>query len=74
VLKVVAVRSQKATPSLLADAFQPTQRAAVEVVSIEVRPAFDVPGSDYLPKARGFIGPFHVVSHANAAVDQICST
>ena len=74
VLEVAAGRTQEAAEGLLADALQPTQRAVVEAVSIDMWPAFAAAVSARLPKARIVYDPFHVVSHANAAVDQVRRT
>lgn len=62
-------RTQEAAEGLMADALEPRQRAAVEVVSIDRWPAFAAAVSARLPKARIVYNPFHVVRHANAAVD-----
>jgi transposase len=71
VLEVAAGRTQEAAEDLLADALQPTQRAVVEAVSIDMWPAFAAAVSARQPKACIVYDPFHVVGHANAAVDQV---
>lgn len=71
VLEVVPERTQAAAEQLLEMALQAEQRAAVEAVCIDMWPAFEAAIGAKLPQARIVYDPFHVVSHANQAVDTV---
>lgn len=74
VLEVVAGRTQEAAESVLESGLRPEQRPAVAAVSIDMWPAFEAAIGAKLPQARIVYDPFHVVSHVNAAVDEVRRT
>lgn len=71
VLEVVPERTQEAAEQLLETALKAEQREAVEAVCIDMWPAYEAAAASVLPQARVVYDPFHVVSHANQAVDEV---
>jgi transposase len=71
VLDVVPERTEQAATQLLETALQAEQREAVQAACIDMWPAYEAATQQVLPQARIVFDPFHVVSHANQAVDQV---
>jgi transposase len=71
VLEVMAGRTQEAAENVLETGLQPAQRTAVQAVCIDMWTPFESAIGAKLPQARIVYDPFHVVSHANEAVDQV---
>jgi len=71
VLEVVAERTQAAAERVIEAALTPAQQASVAAVCIDMWPAFEAAITTKLPQAHIVYDPFHVVSHANHAVDQV---
>lgn len=71
VLEVVPERTQEAAGQLLETALKAQQREAVEAVCMDMWPAYEAAVRCVLPQARIVYDPFHIVSHANQAVDQV---
>ena len=71
VLEVVPARTQEAAEGLLETGLRAEQREAVEAACIDMWPAFENAIGAKLPQARIVYDPFHVVSQANQALDQV---
>lgn len=71
VLEVAPGRTQEAAEGLLETGLRAEQRTAVEALCIDMWPAYEAAAAAKLPQARVVYDPFHVVSHANEAVDQV---
>jgi transposase len=71
VLDVVPQRTQEAAEQLLDTALKAEQRAAVEAVCMDMWPSYEAAAASMLPQARVVYDPFHLVSHANQAVDEV---
>ena len=71
VLEVHAARTQESAEQLLGQALTKEQRAGVAAVCIDMWPPFEAAIGTCLPQARIVYDPFHVVSHANEALDQV---
>lgn len=71
VLDVVPERTEQAATRLLETALQAEQREAVQALCIDMWPAYEAAAQQVLPQARVVFDPFHVISHANQAVDQV---
>jgi transposase len=71
VLEVVRERTQAAAEGVIDAALTPPQQASVEAVCIDMWPAFEAAIGVKLPQAHIVYDPFHVVSHANQALDQV---
>jgi len=71
VLEVVAGRTQEAGEEALERGVPAEQRSVVQAVSIDMSAPYKAAIETKLPQARIVYDPFHVVSHANEAVDQV---
>lgn len=71
VLEVTAGRTREAAERGLGSALTSDPRPAVEAVSIDMWPAFEAAIGAKLPQARIVYDPFHAVSHANVAADEV---
>lgn len=71
VLDVAPGRTEHAAAQLLETTLQIEQREAVRALCIDMWPAYEAAAKQVLPQARVVFDPFHVVSHANQAVDQV---
>jgi len=71
VLDVIPERTQVAAEQLMETALKEEQRLAVEAVCMDMWPAYQAAVAAVLPKARIVFDRFHVVSHANQAVDEV---
>jgi len=71
VLEVHAARTQESAEKLLKGTLTQEQRAGVAAVCIDMWAPFEAAIGTCLPHARIVYDPFHVVSHANEAVDQV---
>ena len=72
VLEVVAGRTQEAAAELLRKALpEPGARAGVRAACIDMWAAFEAALGEVLPQADIVFDPFHVVSHAGKAVDEV---
>jgi transposase len=71
VLEVAAGRTQEAAEGLLDQGLSPEQREGVGAVCMDMWPAFENAAGTKLPDATIVYDPFHVVSHANEAVDRV---
>ena len=71
VLDVVPERTQAAAEQLLETALKAEQRAAVEAVCMDMWAGYAAAAACVLPQARVVYDPFHLVSHANQAVDEV---
>jgi transposase len=70
-LEVAAGRTQEAAEGLWDEGLSPEQRAGVGAVCMDMWPAIQNAAESKLPAATIVNDPFHVVSHANEAVDQV---
>jgi transposase len=70
VLEVVEHRTQEAAEELLKKGLSKEQRAAVEVVSLDLWPAFSAAAQAQAPDAEQVYDRFHLSEHLNKAVDQ----
>jgi transposase len=71
VLDVVPERTQAAAEQLLETALKAEHRAAVEAVCMDMWPGYEAAAAGMVPQARVVYDPFHIVSHANQAVDDV---
>lgn len=71
--KVVHVEPGRGSDSITNFYLQQTdsERAAVDVVSMDAAPAWRSPTETYLPNATTCIDPFHVIQWANRALDRV---